>query len=212
MASLLEEVLKRKEDVEQLELDGMLQSYRFETDSSQELVDTYFSRASEFLTNKLIGKLECFYIETDSSDQDKWYKFGDKLFVPAMLRLGYSEDETYNFNFCMTESYVNAIIHGNKAGLSVEDLLVGKELTEGQIANQSKKVVIEAVVSDNFYMIRVTDEGIGFKGKKKYHKVEEEDVLKSTGRGRVCLREFLDHMYFTKLDDGFQLTIIKYKE
>jgi len=99
-----------------------------------------------------------------------------------------SEDDESNLRLILEEALANAIQHGNDYDTSL---------------NVQTKITFE----NSLLTITVTDQGEGF----DYHAVpdplEEEKLLKSSGRGIFLMKKLSDIVRFNKT--GSEITIIK---
>ena len=109
-------------------------------------------------------------------------------FSLELKRLARLSDERYNdVMLILTEAVTNAIIHGNKQ-------------------DPSKKVVITVKLDDQNLTIIVKDEGPGFDPEKVPNPLEQENLLKTGGRGIYLINQYADYVHYS--DKGNQVTII----
>lgn len=90
-------------------------------------------------------------------------------------RSGISEDAAYGIDMAVREAVTNAVVHGNQ-----EDERKAVELT--------LKSLPEAVE------ITIQDHGEGFNPEEVPDPTEEENILKSSGRGIFFMRTFMDEV------------------
>ncbi len=95
----------------------------------------------------------------------------------------FDEDSVHQIGMSVRESVTNAIQHGNKL-------------------DKSKKVDISFVMSPDRLCISVRDEGNGFQADKIPSPLEDENILKPSGRGIFYIRTFMDEVEFRSLPEG----------
>lgn len=97
---------------------------------------------------------------------------------------GLSDQTEGNLMLLLSEAVTNAIVHGNK-----ED--------------QTKKTTAGIEVDINLITVTVSDEGEGFNPDLQKNPLEEENLLKSGGRGLFLIREIAESCDF--LNNGTTL-------
>ena len=106
-------------------------------------------------------------------------------------RSGMSEEAAFGVDMAVREAIANAIIHGNKL-------------------DESKLVEITVTSSPDSLEIRVHDQGSGFNPENVADPTEEENLLKSSGRGIFFVRNFMDEVYWlTPPEGGTTVRMIK---
>lgn len=88
-------------------------------------------------------------------------------------RLGLSEDATFGLDMALREAVTNAVLHGNRQ-------------------DESKTVEIEFANADGVLAVTVSDEGGGFDAVAVADPTAEENLLKTSGRGILFMRSFMD--------------------
>lgn len=97
------------------------------------------------------------------------------------------DDELYaKLMLVISEAVTNAIMHGNKE-------------------NESKKVYVTARSDSEELTFIVKDEGEGFDPESLPDPLEEENLLKTSGRGVFLMEEYADEVNFS--DNGSTLTL-----
>jgi serine/threonine-protein kinase RsbW len=86
-------------------------------------------------------------------------------------------DARINIPLACDEAITNAILHGNKN-------------------DPSKKVTVQVYVSHSRFKMRVRDEGEGFDLSKLKDPTEEENLLRSSGRGIYLIKNIMDSVEF----------------
>ncbi len=106
-------------------------------------------------------------------------------------RSGMSEEAAFGVDMAVREAIANAIIHGNQL-------------------DESKLVEISVTSSPDSLEIRVHDQGAGFNPETVADPTEEENLLKSSGRGIFFVRNFMDEVYWlTPPEGGTTVRMIK---
>ena len=106
-------------------------------------------------------------------------------------RSGMSEEAAFGVDMAVREAIANAIIHGNQL-------------------DESKLVEISVTSSPDSFEIRVHDQGAGFSPETVSDPTEEENLLKSSGRGIFFVRNFMDEVYWlTPPEGGTTVRMIK---
>ena len=88
-------------------------------------------------------------------------------------RLGLSEEAAFGLDMAVRESVTNAVLHGNK---------------------QDERKQVEVVFEDagDHVVVTVRDEGVGFDPASVSDPTAEENLLKTSGRGILFMRSFMD--------------------
>jgi serine/threonine-protein kinase RsbW len=102
-------------------------------------------------------------------------------------RAGLDEEALHWVGVALRESVINAIKHGN-------------------CSDVRKRVHVEFTVLQGDAVpglaIRVRDEGCGFDPSTIADPLKQENLLKSTGRGILMMRSFMDEMTFQRTAEG----------
>jgi len=98
------------------------------------------------------------------------------------------EDVYGNAMITVTEAVNNAIKHGNEQ-------------------DPGKSVELEAVYSNQSLKVKVSDEGSGFDPDKLSNPLEEDNLLKDSGRGVFIMRQMADDVTF---EDNGSTVILTY--
>ena len=97
--------------------------------------------------------------------------------------MGFDEDSAHWIGMSVRESVTNAIQHGNKLDLS-------------------KKVDICFGVLPDRLSISVRDQGSGFRVEAIPNPLDNDNLLKPSGRGIFYIRTFMDEVEFRSLPQG----------
>jgi len=137
----------------------------------------------------LSSEQEQFQLELKSSPQNvsKIEAFLDG--VNKKLNLG--EVEFHKLLVATTEAVNNAIIHGNKA-------------------NPDKQVAVKVVIRKHYVVVRVRDEGGGFDPDKIPNPLDEENLLKESGRGLFLMQTLMDEVEIHTNDVGCEVRMSLY--
>ena len=103
---------------------------------------------------------------------------------------GFSEDEALNVGLAVREAAINAMVHGNRQN---PDLNVDVTLTAGSEG-------LEA---------RVRDHGAGFDPGGTPDPTECGNRMRSSGRGLLLIRAFVDDVAFRRRRNGMEITLTK---
>ena len=101
-----------------------------------------------------------------------------------------SEDDYARIMLALSEAATNAIVHGNKQ-------------------DPGKEVVITSHLSESILVVSVKDEGEGFDPTALPDPLQEENLMKESGRGVFLIEQYADHVSFeeggTRLNMKFDL-------
>jgi serine/threonine-protein kinase RsbW len=101
---------------------------------------------------------------------------GVEQFLEAVNRKSRLDDGTFHRLFVSaTEAVNNAILHGNKS-------------------DPEKKVCVRCLVNKDSIVVSVTDEGEGFDPSKIPNPLDEQNLLKESGRGVFLIRSMMDRV------------------
>ncbi len=102
-----------------------------------------------------------------------------------------NKDLESNLRLVYTEAIVNAIVHGNKS-------------------DKSKKVKIDVTISYDKIEVIIEDMGEGFDYEKINNPLDEDNLLKSSGRGIYLIKAIMDEVKFEK--NGSKIILVKNRE
>ncbi len=89
------------------------------------------------------------------------------------------EDEVFWISLAVREAVINAIKHGNQF-------------------NPEKYVQLLVRIDDSTLHVEVTDEGKGFNVDEVPNPLNDENILKPSGRGIFYIRSFMDNVSFRR--------------
>jgi serine/threonine-protein kinase RsbW len=106
--------------------------------------------------------------------------------------MGFDEDERYRLGMAIREAMVNAVVHGNKY-------------------STHKKVYLTVWQEAGGLKVIVADEGNGFEMARVPDPLEEENLLKESGRGILLMQAFVDELMVRRRSPaGTEVTLVKY--
>ena len=101
----------------------------------------------------------------------------------AARRLGFAEDALFGVELAVREAVTNAVVHGNRQ-------------------DESKPVEVGLSGTDAELVITVRDRGEGFDPERVADPTAEENILKSSGRGILFMRTFMDEVTWERPPGG----------
>ncbi|MGE5326683.1 MAG: ATP-binding protein [Deltaproteobacteria bacterium] len=107
----------------------------------------------------------------------------DELSRRVLTDAGFDEDEREQIEMAIHESLINAIWHGNKN-------------------DDSKQVRLRYQVLPDRLEVRIRDQGEGFDLDTVPNPLEEENLLRVSGRGIFLIRSFMDEFRVEKVREG----------
>ena len=102
---------------------------------------------------------------------------------------GYDEEQLFAIHLSLEEVFLNALEHGNDN-------------------DPSKSIVVEYRLDSEKFEIYVSDEGEGFKYENVPDPRKEENLLKTSGRGLLLIRSYMDLVEYN--ESGNRVHMIKY--
>ncbi|MFT5300066.1 MAG: serine/threonine-protein kinase RsbW [Mariniblastus sp.] len=114
------------------------------------------------------------------------------LILDELEKHGWSNKDVFGIHMAMEEAIMNAIRHGNHCA-------------------PDKDVQVEiSILSDRFYA-KITDQGCGFDPTAIPDPTDDENVEKSSGRGVMLIKNFVDEIVYNDLGNSLELTKLKSK-
>jgi serine/threonine-protein kinase RsbW len=92
-----------------------------------------------------------------------------------LQRTGITEDLLYDVEVALREAVANAVLHGNRQ-------------------DPSKAVIVTVTIAPEALELTVHDEGAGFDPDAVPDPTAPDQVLRSSGRGLLLMRSFMDHV------------------
>ena len=114
----------------------------------------------------------------------------DKI-LSAAARAGFDEEEQQRIGMAVRECMVNAVVHGNRY-------------------NRNKLVHVAVTMAGAAFRVRITDQGEGFDLNEVPDPLQENNLLRHSGRGLFLMGAFMDDLKVRKLEpSGTEVTLIK---
>ena len=101
----------------------------------------------------------------------------------AARRLGFSEEALFGVEMAVREAVTNAVLHGNRR-------------------DESKAVDVGLWGTESELVITVRDRGAGFDPASVADPTAEENILKTSGRGILFMRTFMDEVTWERPPEG----------
>jgi serine/threonine-protein kinase RsbW len=98
----------------------------------------------------------------------------------------WNNKDTFGIHMAMEEAIMNAIHHGNRC------------------ANNKQVHILIEISSHRFYS-RITDEGCGFDPSQLPDPTDEENLEKSSGRGVMLMKSFVDEVIYNEIGNSVEL-------
>lgn len=96
---------------------------------------------------------------------------------------GFDEDTRYRIGMSVREAVINAVEYGNQH-------------------SPSKKIFLELALKPEKLVIHIRDQGLGLDLSQVPDPLDEENLLKSSGRGIFLMRAFMDEFDVRQAADG----------
>jgi len=106
--------------------------------------------------------------------------------LDEVVRLGYDESDTFSIRLALEEGLINAVKHGNRS-------------------DASKSVELAYDVTPESVTIVITDEGQGFRPGGLPDPTQDENLEKTTGRGVMLMRAFMDSVEYGEAGNTVRL-------
>ena len=111
--------------------------------------------------------------------------------LQAAATVGFDEDEQHRIGMSVRECMVNAVVHGNRY-------------------NRNKVVHVGVSKVGEQFTIRVVDQGEGFEVVEVPDPLQEDNLLKHSGRGLFLMGAFMDDVKVRKATpEGTEVTLVK---
>jgi serine/threonine-protein kinase RsbW len=116
----------------------------------------------------------------------------EELIVQMAEKAGFDEDDLHKIAMSVRETMVNAVVHGNRY-------------------NAHKKVHVTVLHSPGRLEIKIADQGEGFELTEIPDPLEEENLLRNSGRGIFLMKAFMDEVQIRRTEPaGTEVTLVKY--
>lgn len=116
----------------------------------------------------------------------------ENLVIQIAEKAGFEEDDLHKIAMSVRESMVNAVVHGNRY-------------------NAHKKVHVTVSNGPGRLEIKIADQGDGFELTEVPDPLEEENLLRNSGRGIFLMKAFMDEVQIRRAQPaGTEVTLVKY--
>jgi serine/threonine-protein kinase RsbW len=111
--------------------------------------------------------------------------------LKAAEQVGFDEDEQHRIGMAVRECMVNAVVHGNRY-------------------NRNKKVHVNVSRASDRFTVSIADQGEGFEVQEVPDPLNDNNLLRHSGRGLFLMGAFMDNLSVRKLDPaGTEVTLVK---
>jgi serine/threonine-protein kinase RsbW len=118
----------------------------------------------------------------------------EAVVLKAAEEVGFTEDDLHEIGMAVREAMVNAVVHGNRY-------------------NFNKKVHLNVAKQPNGLQVRITDEGAGFDQSHVPDPLQEENLLRQSGRGLLLMQAFVDEFEMHHVPPlGTEVKMVKYRK
>ena len=108
------------------------------------------------------------------------------------LRAGFDEDTASNMAMVTHEAVINAVKHGNR--------LAPDKTVSVHLSRTARKMVI-----------CIADQGEGLDPESLPDPLDPANLLRESGRGIFLMRAMMDEVHFRQLEQGTEVTLVKYR-
>lgn len=120
----------------------------------------------------------------------------ETVILKAAADVGFDEDEQHRIGMSVRECMVNAVVHGNR-------------YNRNKVVHVGVTRSCDAEAGDKF-TIRIVDQGEGFEIKEVPDPLEENNLLRHSGRGLFLMGAFMDDVKVRKaVPAGTEVTLVK---
>ena len=120
----------------------------------------------------------------------------ETVILKAAADVGFDEDEQHRIGMSVRECMVNAVVHGNRYS---RNKVVHVGVTRSAEPGTGEK-----------FTIRIVDQGEGFEIQEVPDPLEENNLLRHSGRGLFLMGAFMDDVKVRKaVPAGTEVTLVK---
>lgn len=120
----------------------------------------------------------------------------ETVILQAAADAGFDEDEQHRIGMSVRECMVNAVVHGNRYNRN-KVVHVGVTRSSGAGADDS-------------FTVRIVDQGDGFEVQEVPDPLQENNLLRHSGRGLFLMGAFMDDVKVRKaVPVGTEVTLVK---
>ena len=109
-----------------------------------------------------------------------------KVLLDQLEAGGWNNKDVFGIHMSMEEAILNAIRHGNKC-------------------SDDKKVHVLIEISATQFYAKITDEGCGFDPSKVPDPTLDENINRTSGRGVVLMKNFVDEIIYNEKGNSVEL-------
>jgi serine/threonine-protein kinase RsbW len=109
-----------------------------------------------------------------------------EMLLDQLQQSAWDNKDTFGIHMAMEEAIMNAIHHGNQCA-------------------DDKEVHIFIEISTQHFYSRITDQGTGFDPDHLPDPTDEENIEKSSGRGVMLMKSFVDEVIYNKIGNSVEL-------
>ncbi len=115
----------------------------------------------------------------------------ETVILQAAADAGFDEDEQHRIGMSVRECMVNAVVHGNRY-------------------NRNKVVHVGVTMAGDQFLVRILDQGEGFEVQEVPDPLQENNLLRHSGRGLFLMGAFMDDVKVRKaVPEGTEVTLVK---
>lgn len=103
---------------------------------------------------------------------------------------GFDEDIALNVGLAVREAVINAMLHGNRK-------------------DPGRSVTVTLTADGTELVARVVDQGDGFDPEETPDPTEGDNLLRTSGRGLLLIRAFVDEVVFERAPEGGTVIVMK---
>jgi serine/threonine-protein kinase RsbW len=127
--------------------------------------------------------------------------------LKAAEEAGFDEDELHRIGMAVRECMVNAVVHGNRYNRN-KTVHIGVHVERPEQSADPGQGVDRKIGTR--LTIRITDQGDGFELQEVPDPLQENNLLRHSGRGLFLMGAFMDDLKVRKLPEGgTEVTLIK---
>jgi serine/threonine-protein kinase RsbW len=129
--------------------------------------------------------------------------------LKAAEEAGFDEDELHRIGMAVRECMVNAVVHGNRYNRN-KTVHIGVNVEKPKQAAEHAGDAGARPHQGTRLIIRIADQGDGFELQEVPDPLQENNLLRHSGRGLFLMGAFMDGLKVQKLPEGgTEVTLIK---
>lgn len=116
----------------------------------------------------------------------------EEVVIEIAKSIGFDEDGVHELGMAIREAMVNAVVHGNRYSLL-------------------RKVHFKVAGTKKSIEITITDQGEGFEPETVANPLDQDNLLKQSGRGILLIQSFVDEVKIRRVQPhGTEVVMIKF--